>query len=78
MELKDLTGQPGEWLRGTGPESDVIISTRIRLPLVLMESPKPVCHFQTGCFDTFQPTAAPVPSKYFYLGGLSFIHGLNY
>ena len=39
MELKDLTGQPGEWLRGTGPESDVIISTRIRLARNLVEFP---------------------------------------
>ncbi|MCA8991795.1 MAG: protein arginine kinase [Planctomycetaceae bacterium] len=31
MELDDLIGGCGEWLRGTGPESDVVISSRIRL-----------------------------------------------
>ena len=30
-ELKNLTGQCGEWLRGSGPESDIVISSRIRL-----------------------------------------------
>ncbi len=39
MELKTLTEQPGEWLKGTGPESDVIISTRIRLARNLVEFP---------------------------------------
>ena len=31
MEPTDLADQAGEWLRGTGPESDIVISTRIRL-----------------------------------------------
>ena len=31
MELRDLVGSAGEWLRGDGPESAVVISTRIRL-----------------------------------------------
>ncbi|MCI0343618.1 MAG: protein arginine kinase [Planctomycetales bacterium] len=31
MDLSDLARQSGEWLRGTGPESDIVISTRIRL-----------------------------------------------
>jgi len=31
MNLDTLTATTGEWLRGTGPESDVVISTRIRL-----------------------------------------------
>ena len=31
MNLDSLTHTSGEWLRGTGPESDVVISTRIRL-----------------------------------------------
>ncbi|MBI5367570.1 MAG: protein arginine kinase [Planctomycetes bacterium] len=30
-ELDDLAGSAGEWLRGTGPESDVVISSRVRL-----------------------------------------------
>lgn len=31
MELDKLLPNLGEWLRGTGPESDVVVSTRIRL-----------------------------------------------
>ncbi|MCS6851709.1 MAG: protein arginine kinase [Gemmataceae bacterium] len=31
MNLETLTRSSGEWLRGTGPESDIVISTRIRL-----------------------------------------------
>ncbi len=31
MELDDLTRNSGEWLRGVGPESDIVISSRIRL-----------------------------------------------
>ncbi len=31
VELNDLTNRRGEWLRGSGPESDIVISSRIRL-----------------------------------------------
>ena len=31
MKLSDLTSQAGEWLRGSGPMSDIVISSRIRL-----------------------------------------------
>lgn len=31
MDLNTLQGGAGEWLGGTGPESDIVISTRIRL-----------------------------------------------
>jgi protein arginine kinase len=31
MNLDSLLSSTGEWLRGTGPESDIVISTRIRL-----------------------------------------------
>jgi protein arginine kinase len=31
MNLENLTHTGGEWLRGTGPESDIVISSRIRL-----------------------------------------------
>jgi protein arginine kinase len=31
MNLNGLTNRLGEWLRGTGPETDVVVSTRIRL-----------------------------------------------
>ncbi|MEM1013301.1 MAG: protein arginine kinase [Planctomycetota bacterium] len=31
MKLSDLTGKAGEWLRGSGPMSETVISSRIRL-----------------------------------------------
>ena len=31
MELDELVDRPGQWLSGEGPESDVVISSRIRL-----------------------------------------------
>ena len=31
MNLDDLTRNSGEWLRGTGPESDIVMCSRIRL-----------------------------------------------
>ncbi|MHB0955609.1 MAG: protein arginine kinase [Pirellulaceae bacterium] len=39
MKLEDLAGQCGEWLRGSGPESDIVISSRIRLARNLAEFP---------------------------------------
>jgi protein arginine kinase len=39
MNLADLTRTSGEWLRGTGPESDIVISSRIRLARNLAEFP---------------------------------------
>jgi protein arginine kinase len=31
MKLSDLTSHAGEWLRGSGPQSDIVISSRVRL-----------------------------------------------
>jgi protein arginine kinase len=31
MKLENLTNTVGEWLRGTGPESDIVMSSRVRL-----------------------------------------------
>ncbi len=31
MNLDDLINQSGEWLRGAGPDSDIVISSRVRL-----------------------------------------------
>src|SRR5580692_8176362 len=31
MKLTDLTHHAGEWLRGSGPMSEIVISSRIRL-----------------------------------------------
>ena len=39
MELNDLTNTIGEWLRGSGPQADIVMSTRIRLARNLAEFP---------------------------------------
>jgi len=39
MRIDDLASQAGEWLRGEGPESDIIISSRIRLARNLADYP---------------------------------------
>ena len=39
MEINELARHAGEWLRGEGPESDIIISSRIRLARNLADFP---------------------------------------
>src|SRR5580704_6951654 len=39
VEFNDLTKTSGEWLRGNGPEADIVISSRIRLARNLAEFP---------------------------------------
>ncbi|CAN5683911.1 protein arginine kinase [soil metagenome] len=39
MNLEDLTNTSGEWLRGTGPESDIVMCSRIRLARNLSDFP---------------------------------------
>ena len=39
MQIDDLTQSSGEWLRGSGPESDIVISSRIRLARNLADFP---------------------------------------
>ncbi len=39
MNLEELAGRCGEWLRGGGPESDIVISSRIRLARNLADYP---------------------------------------
>src|SRR6516225_10024067 len=39
MILDDLTRNSGEWLRGTGPESDIVMCSRIRLARNLADFP---------------------------------------
>ena len=41
MDLDALTHTSGEWLRGSGPDSDIVISSRIRLARNLAQFPFP-------------------------------------
>src|SRR6185369_8365924 len=39
LNLQELAQTSGEWLRGSGPESDIVISSRIRLARNLADYP---------------------------------------
>src|SRR5436190_24327989 len=39
VDLDELVRSTGEWLRGSGPESDVVMSSRIRLARNLADYP---------------------------------------
>ena len=39
LNLQELAKTSGEWLRGSGPESDIVISSRIRLARNLADFP---------------------------------------
>src|SRR5690606_36944532 len=39
MTLDDLASTSGEWMKGSGPESDIVISSRIRLARNLADFP---------------------------------------
>ncbi|MDD2654921.1 MAG: ATP--guanido phosphotransferase, partial [Candidatus Omnitrophica bacterium] len=41
MNLSDLLNHTSEWLKGTGPKSDIVISSRIRLARNLNKTPFP-------------------------------------
>ncbi|RKY32471.1 MAG: protein arginine kinase [Candidatus Omnitrophota bacterium] len=43
MNLNDLINHTSEWLKGTGPNSDIVISSRIRLARNLQKIPFPHC-----------------------------------
>ncbi len=51
MKMEDLAGRCGEWLRGSGPESDIVISSRVRLARNLADFP-----FIRKCTDTDRAT----------------------
>jgi len=39
VKLEELAGRCGEWLRGSGPDSDIVVSSRIRLARNLADFP---------------------------------------
>ncbi len=39
MKISELRGQVGEWLKGAGPESDIVLSSRVRLARNLAQFP---------------------------------------
>ncbi|HNV24326.1 MAG TPA: ATP--guanido phosphotransferase, partial [Candidatus Omnitrophota bacterium] len=39
MALEDYIHKTGEWLKGSGPHSDIVMSSRIRLARNLIDKP---------------------------------------
>ena len=78
MKVTDLLSQSGEWLKGTGPEGDVIISSRVRLARNLRRFPfltvaSPEVRGEVEQFVKSKLADPKLPRKLFYwsLGELS-------
>jgi protein arginine kinase len=67
MNLDSLLPKLGEWLRGTGPESDVVVSTRIRLARNVAEFPftnRASSHQKTEIETKLRDTVTNLPAPY--------------
>ena len=78
MSLDELLGQSGEWLRGTGPESDVVVSSRVRLarnlsrfPFLTQASAQIRAEVEKFVRGRFQDARLPKPLQYWPLAPLS-------
>jgi protein arginine kinase len=63
VKLEELAEKCGEWLRGSGPESDIVVSSRIRLARNLSDFPfirKCTLHDKTAIADLLQKRIAEV------------------
>ncbi len=74
MKIDDLLNQSGEWLKGTGPESDVVISSRIRLarnlhrfPFLTVAPPTERGQIESFVRERFEEVLAPRNIHYFQL-----------
>jgi protein arginine kinase len=71
VNLDDLTHTSGEWLRGTGPEADIVISSRIRLARNLAQFP-----FLSRADDSVRSEVAAILSG--QVDRLTKVHRLSY
>ena len=71
MDLDALTHTSGEWLRASGPESDIVISSRIRLARNLAQFP-----FPNRADDAMRGKVESLLRE--KLSNLSLGHGLSY
>ena len=73
MIIDDMTGRCGEWLKGCGPESDIVMSSRVRLARNLADYP-----FIRKCTDidraNIESTVRERLSKESRLDNLTFIN----
>jgi protein arginine kinase len=80
MNLNTLTNRLGEWLRGSGPESDVVVSTRIRLarnlsgtPFTTRASPHQKAETEARIREALASLDVPGPLSYVNVAGLAAI-----
>jgi len=62
MKINDLLHQTSEWLKGTGPNSDIVISSRIRLARNLQKFPFPHWANKKQNRDILDAVAQAVPA----------------
>ncbi len=48
MNINEMVKSPGEWMRGTGPEAEIVISSRIRLARNLADFTRAYPTLQSG------------------------------
>ncbi len=77
MKVEDLLGQAGEWLKGTGPEGDVVISSRVRLarnlhrfPFLTVATPKVRSEIESYVRPRLEDAGLPEKLTYWPLEGM--------
>ena len=80
MQLQDLQSCAGEWLGGTGPESDIVISSRIRLarniaayPFLSRANPRECGQVEREIRDKIRSIKIPCELTYFGLPNLTLL-----
>src|SRR5438874_7458984 len=80
MDLENLTKTSGEWLRGTGPESDIVISSRIRLarnlaafPFTNRASAHQKAEIEALLRERIAKLDLPAPLQYLNVAGLALL-----
>ena len=78
MKLENLTNTVGEWLRGTGPESDIVMSSRVRLarnvaqfPFVSRATEQDRADVEKFLRDRIARSPAGATLEYIDVGGLA-------
>src|SRR5205823_8481390 len=77
MNLDSLIPSIGEWLRGSGPEADIVVSTRIRLarnlaafPFTNRASPHQKAEVEHLLRERILKLSQAPPLQYVHVGGL--------
>ncbi len=78
MKLEELLSKTGEWLKGVGPESDVVISSRIRLarnlhrfPFLTVATPQIRSEVESFVRQKIEEVKFPRPIHYWSLARMS-------